>query len=286
LRYTNSGNQGATGVGLRDTVPANTSFNAAASSPGWSCPNGSPAGTICTLAVGPLAANGNGARTFAVNVNDPLPAGVSQITNTATISDDGQNGPDPSPGNNAAVRTSQVTGGGGGGAATLYLPIIVKPFVPVPDLVIESLTVTGSGITVVIRNQGGGPVVDAFWVDIYFNPSAPPTINQPWPTLADHGHVWGIAGAGLTALNPGGSLTLTVGDAYYFPDESSPLPSPGGATVFGFVDSVNFETTTGAVLEIDETNNRFGPVISSAGAAAVPFNSQNQPVTAGLPARE
>jgi hypothetical protein len=43
--------------------------------------------------------------------------------------------------------------------------------------------------TVTIRNKGNAPVVDAFWVDVYFNPSHTPGINQPWDTIASHGVV-------------------------------------------------------------------------------------------------
>lgn len=37
LNYANNGNQGATGVTLSETVPANATFNAGASTAGWSC---------------------------------------------------------------------------------------------------------------------------------------------------------------------------------------------------------------------------------------------------------
>ena len=55
LSYGNAGPGNATGVTLTETVPANTTFNAGASSGGWSCANGSPAGTTCTLSLGNLA---------------------------------------------------------------------------------------------------------------------------------------------------------------------------------------------------------------------------------------
>ena len=45
LTYANDGNQDATGVALSDVVPANTTFDAGGSTAGWSCANGSPAGT-------------------------------------------------------------------------------------------------------------------------------------------------------------------------------------------------------------------------------------------------
>ncbi|MEZ5145347.1 MAG: SdrD B-like domain-containing protein [Acidimicrobiales bacterium] len=108
LSYANTGNQGATGVVLTETVPANSTFNAGASSAGWSCANGSAAGTTCTLTVGSLAAGASGSRTFAVTAVSPLPAGVTQLSNTVSVADDGTNGPDPTPGNNTGSDTTPV----------------------------------------------------------------------------------------------------------------------------------------------------------------------------------
>jgi uncharacterized repeat protein (TIGR01451 family) len=83
LTTTNNGNQGAAGVVLTETVPANTIFSAAASSPGWSCTAPS-AGSTCTLSLGTLAGGGASmARTFAVVIDNPLPAGVASVQNTA-----------------------------------------------------------------------------------------------------------------------------------------------------------------------------------------------------------
>ena len=76
--------------------------------------------------------------------------------------------------------------------------------------------------------------------------------------IADHGQVWGVT----DDLLPGGSLTLTSGGSYFAPEYSSPLPLPAGATVFGLVDSINFSTNYGNVLELNEENNLFGPAIS------------------------
>ncbi len=98
LSYTNTGSQNATGVSITETVPANSSFNAGASSPGWSCLPNNNAGSTCTLTIGAVAGDGGaGSRTFAVTVDNPLPAGVTQIANTASIADDGTNGADPTP---------------------------------------------------------------------------------------------------------------------------------------------------------------------------------------------
>jgi uncharacterized repeat protein (TIGR01451 family) len=110
LTYANSGNHGATGVVLTETVPANTTFNAGASTAGWVCAPNNNAGSTCTLAIGGLAAGGGSQNaTFAVTVVNPVPAGTTQISNTASIADDGANGTDPTPGNNSGSDTTPVT---------------------------------------------------------------------------------------------------------------------------------------------------------------------------------
>src|SRR4029079_14192807 len=66
--------------------------------------------STCTLAIGAVAGGGAGAAvTFAVTVDDPIAAGVTQLSNTASIADDGANGADPTPGNNSASDTTPVT---------------------------------------------------------------------------------------------------------------------------------------------------------------------------------
>src|SRR6185369_8814678 len=111
LTYVNAGNRGATGVRLSDTVPANTTFNASASTAGWSCAPNNFAGASCLLAIGTLAAGGgNQTATFAVTVDNPLAAGVTQITNSATVGEDATNGIDPQPANNSGSDTTPVTG--------------------------------------------------------------------------------------------------------------------------------------------------------------------------------
>ena len=111
LNYKNVGTQTASGVVVEETVPANTRFNAARSTPGWSCADGSPAGTLCTFNVGALNYNQSGGVSFAVMVDNPLPAGVNQVANTATVHDDRQNGADPNPADNTASDTTPTTGG-------------------------------------------------------------------------------------------------------------------------------------------------------------------------------
>jgi len=46
------------GLVITETVPDHTRCNSAAGTPGWSCPNNSPPGTACTLAVSDLPPGG------------------------------------------------------------------------------------------------------------------------------------------------------------------------------------------------------------------------------------
>ena len=82
LGVMNTGNQNAGLVTLKETVPANTTFVAGSSSPGWSC-SGVSAGATCTLSFGSLAAGSGASATFAVQVAPTLPAGTTSIGNTA-----------------------------------------------------------------------------------------------------------------------------------------------------------------------------------------------------------
>lgn len=112
LTYANSGTIGATGVVITDFVPANTTFNAGASTAGWSCAPDSSAGSTCTLAVGAVVAgDGNHTATFAATVDNPLAAGVTLISNSASIHDDNANGIDPNGGNNVGSDTTPVEEG-------------------------------------------------------------------------------------------------------------------------------------------------------------------------------
>ncbi len=106
LDYSNVGNQGATGVAITETVPANTTFNPGASTAGWACLPDNSAGSTCTLAVGGVAGGGaGGAAVFAVDLDDPLPPGVPEVDNCASVADDGANGADPNPGDNSDCLT-------------------------------------------------------------------------------------------------------------------------------------------------------------------------------------
>lgn len=95
LTYTNTGSQAATGLEITETVPDFTFFNAANSTPGWSCPDGSGPGTVCILSAGSLEPGESRTARFGLRVVAPLPAGVDTIFNGVSITDDGENSPQP-----------------------------------------------------------------------------------------------------------------------------------------------------------------------------------------------
>jgi hypothetical protein len=153
-----------------------------------------------------------------------------------------------------------------------YLPLLHRgeQSVAAPDLVVEALHATASDVQLVVRNHGAVAVVDTFWVDVYVDPAlAPRAVNQTWDALADQGLVWGVTSDALP-LAPGETLTLTVGDDYYWEALSAiSWPLPSGVPVYAQVDSYNPGSNYGAVLEAHETvgaayNNVHGPVFSEA----------------------
>jgi uncharacterized repeat protein (TIGR01451 family) len=87
LTYTNTGTQAATGVTISESVPVSTVFDIHGSHPGWRCPDGASAGTVCTFAVGNLAVGSGGIISFTVSVDASLPDTINQISNRAQIGD-------------------------------------------------------------------------------------------------------------------------------------------------------------------------------------------------------
>lgn len=157
----------------------------------------------------------------------------------------------------------------------VYLPIMYRAYDFRPDLIVAALhidpaqgltTATPATITVVIRNIGQG-VASEFWTDLYIDPSHAPTAgepwyalcNPPWPNANCYGGAWYVA----TPLAPGQSLTLTTAVLIKDHQYSHWLGvfTPAGLhSVYAYVDSWNPGSTTGAVSEADEGNNRFGPL--------------------------
>jgi hypothetical protein len=174
----------------------------------------------------------------------------------------------------------------------IYLPIIFGQVAGRPDLVVDSLNVNDSNVNVTIRNTGNVPVVDSFWVDVYLKPTTSPThVNQRWQDVGTQGLVWGIKGAALP-LDPGETLTLTIGDAYYFATLSNfTAPLTAGSHVYAQVDSVNPLTNYGGVRESHEvsggTYNNIAQTVTAAEIepAAASAGALADEGVAGMPSR-
>ena len=178
----------------------------------------------------------------------------------------------------------------------IFLPVVARNVVVAPDLIVQNLVVTNRSVQVVVKNQGNAPVNDEFWVDVYINPNPAPThVNQVWWMLGSEGLVWGIKAPALP-IQPGGVMTLTIGDRYY----TSTLSAfsgwiQNGTPVYAQVDAVNTKTTYGGVLESHEIlggpyNNIAGPVYPAANAepdepALEGNRSPASPSSADLPPR-
>ncbi|WP_143735429.1 DUF11 domain-containing protein, partial [Microbulbifer mangrovi] len=97
LDYANIGSAPAEDVTITETLPENTTFDAANSDPRWVVQSD---GTI-TLDLGTLADGESGSVTYTVIVDDPLPAGVEEILNETEISYADGRGPDQNLSNNS-----------------------------------------------------------------------------------------------------------------------------------------------------------------------------------------
>src|SRR5262249_11324228 len=81
INYSNAGLANAAGVVLTEFLPPGSSFNAAASTPGWVA-----LGTgEFRFAVGSLAPGASGSAVFSVKVPTPVPAGLELLNNTVVI---------------------------------------------------------------------------------------------------------------------------------------------------------------------------------------------------------
>ncbi len=253
LDYANTGNIEATGVTLTETVPTNTTFDAANSTAGWSCSDGAAAGTTCTFDVGTVLAGGSGTVDFAVQVDNPLPAGVTEISNTASIADDGNHGPESTTTDNEDSDTTPV-------AAAPDLSITKDDGVEVVasgSQLTYTLTVTNHGTqhatqvvitdtipdhTTFVSASNGGTYDDT-------------TRTVTWPTL-DH-------------LNVGETVTYTV-------TVTVDDPLAAGATAITNRAEVQDDGTNGS--DLDPTDN-VAVDVDSVTAGSKSYQSSNQTFT-------
>jgi len=240
LNYANHGDVPATGVVLTATRPAYTDYRGS----GWS----TTGGTVYTRSLGTLGVGASGSVQFVVSIqaadggggSQVLPSGLTQLYPTFSIGDDHSFGLD----SNATDNES-------------------SSFIGVPDLVVESITVSPETImigtpvtfTVRIRNQGTGPAWNPngklpFYVNVFLDQDPPPS----YPSSAVSPDVWGVSPpiypgqvrdvqlsySGFSAM--GEHIAYAKVDNYYY---------PGNPTAW---------QRFSLVPESDESNNVFGPV--------------------------
>jgi large repetitive protein len=99
LTYRNNSTMTATGVWLEETLPANTEYHPSDNAAAWV----NTTGDQYRLDIGSLAGGASGTVTFVVRVLASIDPGVTSITNTATVRDDGSKGTDPMWANNTAT---------------------------------------------------------------------------------------------------------------------------------------------------------------------------------------
>ncbi len=261
LSVSNSGSTTAPGAVISDAVPSgmvgNTWNWSCVASNGATCPNATGSDDINETS-GSIPVNGR----LDYTITGTLVISTATMTNTATVTSlNGLGDSDAS--NNSVTDISSVASGG------IYLPIICKAgclnlTVIGSDLIIVpgSLIASSSAITLQIQNAGNTATSGDFWVDVYFNPSETPSLNKTWQSIASYGAAWEVT----QSLAAGEVVTLTIGGTYYDASKSS-SSFPSGANVYGYVDSVNYATTYGAVQESNKSNNLSGPVTSTAGGA-------------------
>jgi hypothetical protein len=143
----------------------------------------------------------------------------------------------------------------------IYLPLVLRNYDPRPDLVVEAVVVDPAApgkVALRIANQGSTAARN-FWIDLYYDPSATPQVNQPWSTLNP-----GYGGAAwmVTELAPGAQVTLTLGGPYYLVNYSRWPQSyaAGPHKVWAYIDSWGLPNAWAGVNESNEANNRYGPV--------------------------
>ncbi|MDM8531343.1 hypothetical protein QUF63_09225 [Anaerolineales bacterium HSG25] len=277
LSYSNNGSSSMSEVLLSEVVPANSTFNATASSSGWDCMHGAVAKSVCRYNVGTLSSGESGVVRFAVTINHNLPSYVTSIGNIATIID--------SLGNVAsAVEDTPIN-------RAFYLPLIVKP-API-DLWVEQVDVSDLSpfpgqpvvIEVLVQNSHGSVTPSSFWIDLYLSTEPiTPRVNQSWSSFGlsrvPHGVVWRTYDTPngqrlLTNLIPNDPFDPTHNYSNFIPNNigtwdktvggypiNNTFREPGQYYLYVLVDSYSESgSSLGEVVERNEQNNLYGPLI-------------------------
>ena len=152
ISYQNTGNVALNSVTLSDVLPANTTFNAGASTPGWNT-GGSP----LTFDLGSLLPGETGSKVFAVTVDNPT--SVTEISNSVTIASGATNatGGDTTSVTSPAVPTSAPSG-------ATAVPALIFTAVPTEANANSTTNANGQGANVGVPNTGGGPPQPTYWI--------------------------------------------------------------------------------------------------------------------------
>ncbi|MDM8527801.1 hypothetical protein QUF58_06245 [Anaerolineales bacterium HSG24] len=237
LTFFNYGGQAANNIILTETVPANSTFHATGSLPTvWSCPDGAPAGTVCTYRF-PRALqtyDDFGSEVFAVQVNQTVSQTVNQIVNRVDIADLSQTDPTPLD-NRSTVATrlvvpTTVPDPPPTRLSAAYLPLLLMKSPPqLPDLTVRQIYLSDTSPTtgqsliveVELENLGGPVLADSIWVDLYIaRQRIDPVVNLSWEQgfdrpdtpfasrIVSHGIAWRVYNVAsgqritLSNLNP------------------------------------------------------------------------------------
>jgi hypothetical protein len=180
--------------------------------------------------------------------------------------------------------------------SNIYLPIIFKDFILVPDLRITNFTVTGSNpnrvVTIVVENAGNTSTGEGFWVDFYVNPTTLPNNpalggNRRWELAgSSQGIAWSVP-----ALAAGASVTLTSNGAA---GTIAPAPSPlsnwtgslsGTNNLYAFADSFDAEGASFVEIAESNENNNMASLLGITGAADLEIEPSSIPDLNHLPPR-
>ena len=276
LRYTNAGTEDALQVRITDVFPADLFLQ------GWSA---GPA--LTQVSTNPLAWDVGGlpvgaGGTIWITGYVPSTIGVPSLINQAAIVGQGL---DP-----VSVTLETLIGG----PKYAYLPLIVKGFEALPNLIVASIAVSpttpvagqATVISVTIRNVGNVSTRDPFWVDLYVDPSHAPQPGELWNDVSSYGKAWLV----YDALAPGESLVLTTLDP---DDPQNPdarysnwpgwFVTPGDHLLYARVDS--YEGPEGWIPELDEGDNGYGPVTVTVTGTAVTATEAPAPLPRRRPGR-
>lgn len=274
LDYTVSGPGSAPAVSISDTVPAGTAFDAAASTPGWTCTPDASAGSACVFSLGDLADASSGTVQFALDSIAPVAPATTQIVNTAIISTVATLAPEQDTANNQATVTTPY-----------FVPAILDLTGGSPQTATVD-TAFATPLEVHVADANGIPLVG---VAIDFSgPAAGASAALSASTTTTD--VNGDASIGATANAISGAYTIAANVAGYagIAPVAFALANSAGApailsVISGSPQSTPIATafTVPLVAQVRDANNN--PVAGATVAFAVPTSGPSATLSASSP---